>query len=797
MSVATAASESPAESRCQHCGSSLLRAVGEEPTPDARFCCAGCASVWEVLHASGLGRYYALREQRPGRPVGTIPTRRWDATSLAQASRDGGAALCFAVEGIHCGSCGWLLEWIAEHQPGVASARVNLADERLTVRLRDDAHPGEVAPGISEALSRAGYACRPASDDEARRTAEHRMALLRLGVAAAAAMNLMLLAVSMYGGDRFGMDWADRRWFRGLSCLIAVPGVLWPAWPVLDRAARAVRGAHLHVDVPLAIGIVVMMVASVVNVVRGEGELWFDSAAMLVALLLGGRFVESSLRRRAAGRLRAMVGRRVPRGRRRVPGSAPGMAEEVDADMLRVGDRLDLLPGDIVPADVVVEEGASDVDCAVVDGESRPRFFQAGDRLVSGARVLDGVLVARVVADAGESALAQLRAAVDRALTQRHKTELLADRVARGFVAAVLGLAAIAVILWWHAGPERALDVGVAVLVVACPCALALATPLVFAATVHAALGRGVVVRDGGVILDLHDVRRVVFDRTGTLTEGTLRPANLHLGEGYDSDEVLRLAAAVARASRHPVSRAVVLAARERGLDSLPLAVDVKEVAGEAIEGRVRGRLVRIGRPGATIHIDGCWVAELDLLDAPRPGAGRAVSDLRALGLRISLLSGDRKERAEALARSLGIQDAEGALWPEEKAEHIRRWQAGGEPCLFVGDGLNDGPALAGAFVGLTMGRGADLAVEAGRGVLIDDDPAALADLIRLARRARLVLLTNLAFSAFYNLVAVGLAIAGVVTPLVAASLMPFGSLVVVARAARLSTYLRNPPAKP
>lgn len=788
MSGAVAVPLAPAPTTCAHCGSPIVAGAGD-PSADERFCCAGCAGVWTALHEAGLGHYYALRERVPGRPFDARGARPFDEEAVRQAMVDDGRALCLSIEGIHCGSCGWVLESLAQRSQGVARARITLADEQLLVTLADGAVATDVAGRLVEGLRSAGYVARPAVRGAAPSPGASRTDLLRLGIAAAAAMNLMLLAVSMYGGDRFGMDWADRRWFRGLSCLIAVPGVLWPAWPVITRAVAAMRARVLHVDVPLAIGIVAMMVASVVNTVRGRGELWFDSAAMLVALLLGGRFVEASLRRRAAGRLRAMLGRRAPRARRL---GAEGVVEDVASERLRLGDAIELLPGDVVPADVVIERGASDVDASIVDGESRPRLAQRGDTLASGARVLDGALVGRVVAEAAHSTLARLRQQVDRALSQRHETEVLADRVARWFVAAVLVLSAAGTALWWGAGPERAMDVGVAVLVVACPCALALATPLVFAASVHAALGRGALVRHGGAILDLAEVGTIVFDRTGTLTEGVLRPGAFRAANGWDDRAALRLAAAVARASRHPVSRAVVQAARERDSAPLPLAVDIIETAGQGIRGRVDGHDVWIGRPGATVSIDGIEAGELELRDAVRPAAYAAVSALRGLGLRVELFSGDRAERVEALARSVGADLGRGAMLPEDKAREIAALEAVGVRTAFVGDGLNDGPALARATVGFAMGEGVDLAVEAGRGVLLDEDPGVLPDLVRLGRRARWVLRTNLAFSALYNLVAVVLATSGVVTPLLAASLMPVGSLVVVARAARLSTFLAD-----
>ena len=788
--------------RCVHCGGPLEQGKGARSL-DARFCCAGCEAVWHALQGAGLQDYYRLRESLPRGPAELLSGAADESTRLADpeearrlcrpARRSLGSLVVeFDLVGLHCGSCGWVIEEVLRNDGAVQEARVSLSEERVRVTLVREASEAPPLLRLLGTLRRIGYGATVTDPDRsAPRGANEaaRVELLRVGVAAATAMNLMLIAVSLYGGDRFGMEEGPRAWFRWLSFGIATPGVLWPAWPILTRAVHAVRVRQIHVDVPLGLAIGGMYLGSAWATVSGDGEIWFDSLGMLVALLLGGRLVEASLRRRVAGRFAAMVGRREPRGRRLQP---DGSLEELPASALRIGDRVRLIPGDTAPLDVRIERGGSDVDLSVVDGESRPRRAEPGQVLPAGGRVLDGVLDAVVIADVGCSLPGRLRAAVSEALDRRQPEELLADRIARAFVVVVILLAVLGWFLHIGEGASRALEVAAAVLVVACPCALALATPLVFAASVHGALSRGILVRDGGVLLAAARATRVAFDRTGTLTEGRLAPSDLVLspdGPMQSAPDVLRLAGAACASSHHPVARAVHALAKAQ-VGALPEAEGVAEVAGSHVRAKVLGHHVVVGRPGATITIDGVAVGFVPLVDLPREGASQAIAALHRLALPCTLLSGDLRSRTLNLGRLLGLDESEGELTPQDKAIWVREARGRGERVIFVGDGLNDGPALAEAGVGLAMSHGVDLALEAAHGILLDDRPEAVAELIALGRRARFVLLSNVVISATYNGVAVLLALMGLITPLVAASLMPLSSLVVLGRAA----WLARPP---
>ncbi len=779
--------------RCAHCEQDLagVQVVDGPTVSDVKFCCSGCATIWAVLHEAGLESYYRTRERLPD-PATVQATLRdqgeasLDDPDVASRLLDGDVAT-FAIDGMHCASCGWVIERLLSQDPSVSGVSVSVGREQATVHLVPDASTAPPLGRLARRLASAGYRAHPVQDaaEDPVTAKRRRIEVLRLGIAAACTMNIMLFAVSMYGGDAWGMDPALRSLFRWLSLALALPIVGFSAAPILRRAASALSAGVIHVDVPVALAILVMFGASATATVRG-GEVWFDSLGMLVVLLLGGRALDSLARRRTAQRLNTLLRHQdVP-----VPRLREGSRELVPSDTLQPGDVIELAPGHLSPIDGRVVGGRSEIDLSVVDGESIPHLADVGAEIPAGARVLDGLLRVEVTRPAAASNVARVRSAVERALSRRGPTELLADRAARWFVGAVLLIAAITAVTWSQLDPSRAMPVVVAVLVVACPCALALATPLSFAAAVHGAASRGLLVRDGSALARLGQITQVAFDKTGTLTDARLRPGQLGLepaGETLGDDQILRLAAATCRGSRHPVAEAVVQAWRARTPGPLPPAEQVLETAGEGVQALVSGRTVRVGRPGATITIDDVLVGRLALHSNTRPDAAEAVRTLADLGLRSTLLSGDEVLRAQDLGAQVGIHDVHGAMTPVDKARWIDSRQRNGERVAFVGDGLNDAPGLAEAFSGLAMGGAVDLALEAADGALVSRRPLAVAEGVRLGRRLRRTLRTNIGISVAYNTVAIAAAAAGLITPLLAALLMPLSSLVVILNAARLA----------
>jgi len=779
--------------RCAHCEQDLagVQVVHGPTVSDGRFCCSGCATIWAVLHEAGLESYYRTRERLPD-PATVQATLRdqgeasLDDPEVAARLLDGDVAT-FAIDGMHCASCGWVIERLLSQDPAVCGVSVSVGREQATVHLVPDASAAPPLGRLARRLASAGYRAHPVQDaaEDPVTAKRRRIEVLRLGVAAACTMNIMLFAVSMYGGDAWGMDPALRSLFRWLSLALALPIVGFSAAPILRRAASALSAGIIHVDVPVALAILVMFGASAIATVRG-GEVWFDSLGMLVVLLLGGRALDSLARRRTAQRLNTLLRHQdVP-----VQRLSDGERELVPSDALQPGDVIELAPGHLSPIDGQVVGGRSEIDLSVVDGEALPHLAEAGAEIPAGARVLDGLLQVRVTRAAAASNVARVRSAVERALGRRGPTELLADRAARWFVGAVLLIAAITATAWGAIDPSRAMPIVVAVLVVACPCALALATPLSFAAAVHGAASRGLLVRDGSALARLGQITQVAFDKTGTLTDARLHPDALNLeppGEALGEEQVLRLAAATCLGSRHPVSEAVVQAWRARAPGPLPPAEQVHETAGQGVQAQVSGHKVHVGRPGASVTIDGALVGRLSLRSNLRPDAAEAVRTLGELGLPCTLLSGDEVRRAEDLGAQIGIGEVHGGMTPADKARWIETRQRDGERVAFVGDGLNDAPGLAEAFSGLAMGGAVDVALEAADGALVSRRPLAVAEGVRLGQRLRRTLRTNIGISVTYNTLAIAAAAAGLITPLLAALLMPLSSLVVILNAARLA----------
>ncbi len=776
---------------CAHCGlpvADALPAWAEEP----RFCCRGCAVAWSTLQEAGLGDYYRLRSTLPDGPVQADP--EVDAELNALADPDLVARLVadparpqvhLRIGGLHCASCAWVVEEVVGQLPGVRSIHVRVPAERAVVLLDPDGSTGPVLQSIVRRLRDAGYSAVPVQPGAVTAAPRRRRAdVLRLGISAALAANIMLIAVSLYGGDAFGMEARHEQLFRWLSLALAVPLVAYGGAPFLRRAASGLRAGVVHVDLPIAVALVLVFGSSAAATVRGSGPVWFDSLAMLILLLLVGRHLEGSVRAGVQARMTSLVAGRELRVRR----LEDGAGVLVPARRVHVGDLVELRPGDVSALDVRVVEGRSELDLGVSDGEARPRPAAMGSVVPAGARVLNGRLIGKVLREVDDGQLGWVRQQIDDALARRTPVELLADRVARSFVVAVLFVGAAAWIGWRLAAPDRALEVTAAVLVVACPCALALATPLAFAAAVHGAVRAGVLLRSGDVLLRLTRTTKVVFDKTGTLTLAEPRMGPLRrVGTGMGVADALRLAGGACQASLHPVARALTRRAICDARGRLPFALDVVEEAGEGLSALVEGHSVRVIGPGVRIEIDGELAAEAELVDVVRPGAQRAIASLKSRGLAVTVLSGDVPGRVGRLADAVQADDWIAAARPDDKVAAVERWQANGQRVVFVGDGLNDAAALAVADVGIAIGGGADLSLEAADGALVDEGAEALVQVVELGHRLRRTLRRGVAWSLLYNTVAVAAAAAGLVTPLLAAVLMPLSSIVVIVAAGRLA----------
>jgi P-type Cu2+ transporter len=791
--------EFAARSACAHCGL-LVPFEREAPPGDTPFCCEGCAAVYAVLTEHGLLRYYALAREAGGRVPAKVTGRFHeeldDPAFVARACMalpEGLLATDLYLEGVHCAACVWLVEKVPALVPGAIEVRLDLPRSRARV-VWDPARTK--LSELAVALDRIGYPVHPyrgARAAEARRR-ENRELLLKIGVAAAVAGNVMAIAFGLYGGFLHGMEPEYLRLFRWTSLTVAFPSVFWCGGTFFRGALGAMRARSVSMDVPIALGLAAGYAQGAVNTIRSTGEVYFDVVTTLVFLLLSGRYL---LKRRhgtavEAAELLASLS----------PSSAHVLADggerEIPLEALLSGMRVAVLTGESFPADGRVVEGRSNVDLALLTGESRPVPVASGDAVHAGSVNLGGRLEILVESTGEDTRVGRLMRLVEESAKRRAPIVQLADRISGRFVTTVLALAAITLALWWHVSPQLAFDHAIALLIVTCPCALGLATPLAIAAGIGRAARAGFLVRGPDVVEALSRGGRMVLDKTGTLTKGTLSVVAY-----WGSDEVRALAAAAEAHSSHPVARALAT--------SQPPAmgpVEIEETPGFGIVGRVGRHVLVVGSPaflasrfnvwppavtervdawsddGLTpivVAVDGAVSAVFGLGDPLRDDARGAMVALRALGYDPSILSGDHPGAVAAVARCLDVPPhrARGGVGPEEKVAYVLDEQARSK-VVMVGDGVNDAAALAAADVGIAVHGGAEAALAVADVFVTRPGLDRLVELVVGCRRTMRVVKRNLAFSLVYNAAAVVLAMTGWINPLVAAILMPLSSLTVI-----------------
>jgi Cu2+-exporting ATPase len=595
--------------------------------------------------------------------------------------------------------------------------------------------------------------------------------------------------------------------------VLTLPVIVYSAAPFFANAWRDLKFRRVGMDVPVALGVGAAFLASVWATLTSSGQVYFDSVTMFVFFLLGGRFLEMGARQKAARGVEALA-RALPAFAHRFVTYPNGELERVAVADLVAGDVLLIKPGEVIPADGAVIEGASNADEALLTGESRPVAKQTGDAVTGGSMNVGSPLTVRVERVGESTRLASIQRLMERAAAEKPDVVKLADRIAARFVGALLVLAAVTGAYWWWHDPSQALWIFVSVLVVSCPCALSLATPVALTVATGFMSRNGVLVTRGHAIETLARATHFVFDKTGTLTEG--RPALMETlaADRTTASEALALAASMELGSEHPIGRALREAASQA---SLPVVERVHAVTGQGVEACIAERRLRLGSPefvaalggskapetatrwldgGDTVVIlgdDGGWLASFRLADRPRRGAAEALAALQVQGATLSALSGDAPATVAKVAADLGIPSAQGGMSPEDKHAAIRRLQEGGAVVAMVGDGVNDAPVLAQAHVSIAMGGGTDLARSQGDIVLLSDDLSHLAVGVKIARRALRVIRQNLVWAFVYNLAAIPLAMFGWITPWMAGIGMSASSLFVVLNALRLQrTNSRN-----
>ena len=713
-------------------------------------------------------------------------TEALDLSLYAKPAGDGTLGMELAVDGIACGACIGRIEHAMKSLPGVTEARLNFTNRRLHVAWAD----GAVEPAqILQALEDSGYHGHPfvplrAEQEEA---AEARRLTRCLAVAGFAAMNIMLLSVSVWSGNVTDITPETRDFFHWASALIALPAAAYAGRPFFASAGRALRARALNMDVPISLGVILALAMSLVETVNHAEHAYFDSAIMLLFFLLIGRTLDHAMRRRTravAGNLAALKADTAHR-------FAGDELVIVPVAALKAGDRLLVKPGERVPADGAVLNGISEIDESLITGETARRKVTSGATIYAGSMNYSGALTLKVTAAGGAALIDEIEKLLDKAASAKSRTMRLADRASRIYAPVVHLTAALTLAGWLIAGASvhDAVVTAIAVLIITCPCALALAIPAVQVVASGTLFRANIILNAGDAVERLAEVDTVIFDKTGTLTLPEPRVVN---ATALDPD-LLQKAARLALSSRHPLAVALSREAATRApFDG------AMEVPGQGVHAVIDGVEARLGSAefcdvvtanvssaSAICFRHGKRFDVIAIAQKLRSDAVEVVNSLRRYGFDLRILSGDRPEAVAPIARALGIEHWQGGLKPVEKIARIEEWKAHGRRVLMVGDGLNDAPSLAAAHVSLSPISAADVTQAQADAVFLGERLKPVLDAVVIARRARSLMTENLWLAAIYNAVAVPIAIAGAVTPLIAALAMSGSSLLVTLNALR------------
>ena len=769
------------------------------------MCCPGCKAVTEAIIAGGLNSYYQHRTD-PGLQASNITARLQEElliydrdeiqsefvaavdSSLKQAS--------LIIEGITCAACIWLLENHIGTLAGVDRISVNLSTHEAQVIWNPQQTPLST---LLLHIHRIGYKAHPwrADRQEALLKEENRRFIRRLALAGIGTMQVMMYAIALYSGAITNdMGDAYRDFIRYISALVATPVILYSAAPFFKAALRDLKVRHLSMDVPVSIAIGGAYVASLWATINGSGEVYFDSVSMFTFFLLTGRYLELRARHATSRAARALQNLLPSSCLKRVDGEYV----RVPTKELQQNDFVRVLPGDSVPADGIISCGSSRFDESMLTGENRPVTHNYGDIVIGGSLNVENAIELKVTQTGAETRMSAIMQLLNHARHDKPAIARMADRVAAWFVASVLMVATTVYWYWSSVAAEDAFWITLSVLVVTCPCALSLATPTALTAATGRLHQLGFLITKGHVLEGLEKITHVVFDKTGTLTRGNIELSEVRMvSQSHSEHDVMQIAAALEAYSEHPIAKAF------RSATSALSAQEVKTYTAQGIEAVIDGDVYRIGKPGFCLPENSperpegtgqwlllsqnqtalCWFRMMD--DSLRQEANEVVSQLQRRGITVTLLSGDQTTVVARVAEQLNIKHWQAQTSPDDKLEFIQQQQQRGERVLMVGDGINDVPVLAGADISLAMGTASDLAKTSADAVLLSNDLSRLLDAWQLARKTRLIIRQNLAWSLLYNLSALPLAATGLIAPWMAAIGMALSSLMVVGNALRLS----------
>ena len=804
----------PAEARildapqlCFHCGEPVPTTLELSVTIDGEpraMCCQGCCAVASLIAGSGLESFYRQRTNYNERPAADEPSQReqyavYDDPALAATfsttDNEGQVEASLLLGGISCAACTWLIEHSLTRLAGVSRALVNLQQSRLDIAF----DPAQVSlSAIFSHIDDLGYRPRPYHTDAARQQSQqqYRADLRRLAVAGLGMMQVGMFAIALHAGDIQGMEANYQALLRWVSLPVAGFVVFYSASSFFSSAWRHLKRGALVMDLPVSLAIGLAFAASVWATLSGSGQVYFDSVVMFTFLLLLARFLE---RRSQQRQLFTWSD-----AQNSLPSAATVRRNEqwvtVPRMQLQPRDTILIKAGESVPVDARIMQGSSEVKEDAFNGEHLPRAVKTGDIIYAGTVNVEAALQAQVLVDYKDSRLAALQRSVESAQLSKPRLTILADRIASWFIAGILLVTVGTALAWWQIAPDQAFWIALSVLVISCPCALALATPAALTNAANALRSSGIIVRTENALESLSGCTHLVFDKTGTLTEGTLTVAEVSpLGE-MDRDTILSIAAALQRYSTHPVASAFATVDAANGCEQVEYCV------GAGLEGRFKGQAYRVGSlsfcralapafpepPHTNLYWiglcrEGVPLAWIGLNDSQRQEAAAVVNTVKSRGLQVELLTGDSSAQGPVLARKLSIETVTTNQTPQQKMTHVTQLQAEGAAVAMVGDGLNDAPVLGLADASFAVSGATDLARSQADFVIVGGNLGKIIETLDKARQCRRIVRQNLVWALGYNVCAIPLAALGFVPPWAAAIGMSLSSLLVVGNSMRLS----------
>lgn len=795
-----------AEIACTHCNLKFDESVmitEQEDDKQLFFCCKGCQGVYHLLESEGLDTFYDKLGDTKLQPAtqNTDDLGKFDLEGFKNkyitTHEDGLCEINLIIEGIHCSACVWLNEKVLHKTDGIIDASINYTNNKAKV-IWD---PEEIKLSkIIETIRSIGYNAYPydptLQEERANKTKKEYYSRILVGVFGT--MNIMWIAIAHYAGYFTGMQQGFKDILNVAEFILATPVLFYSGWIFFRGAYYGFKNHIVNMDTLVASGAVSAYIYSVYAMITQSGEVYFDSVVMIITFVLVGKYLEVLSKKHAVDTLDSIMGSTPTE----VTTLKEGIKSLVSVENVKVGDTIELKPGEKVVIDGVVTLGQGSFDESSLTGENEPVYKQKGDEILSGSICLDSVIHYEAGKDASHSLLTSIVNLLEESITKKPHIEQLANTVSGYFSSIILIIALITFAGWylWNGSFETALIIGISVIVIACPCALGLATPMATLVGISIAAKRGILFKEAAFLETMAKSNLLALDKTGTITEGKPSVVKSELFDGFDPALLL----ALVNTSNHPVSKGIAsyLQKTYDVLDPLPLE-EIKSIEAKGIEARYQGGKLLGGNTsllkasGIQIDdssenslfffaIDNRLVARFELTDTIRDGAKEAIAEIQALGIKVVMLTGDHEQSALKVAQAVGIDNVHAKLLPQEKSSLIKTFQDNGDIVVMVGDGINDAIALASSNIAIAMGQGADVAINVSDVVLLDEKPQSIYEAYKISRRTFRAVKENLGFSLLYNVIAVPLAVMGFVNPLIAALSMSLSSLVVVGNSMRI-----------